>query len=258
MDGQSGSAGSPAFAGQGVLIIGGAGGIGTHAAEMLVAAGARVMIAGRDESRLAGVSSRLGCEHAVCDATSFEQVDALFDQAISKFGSLVGAANLAGSIMLKAAHQTSAADFRSVIDQNLTSAFAIVRSAGRVMRSSGGAVVLMSSTAGEVGLPNHEAIAAAKAGVSGLVRAAAATYAPAIRVNAVAPGLTRTPMAKPLVSSEVAEKASIAMHPLGRLGEAREVAAAVVFLLNPANSWITGQTLAVDGGLSRVRPRMKM
>ncbi|MFN5958817.1 MAG: SDR family oxidoreductase [Planctomyces sp.] len=65
-------------------------------------------------------------------------------------------------------------------------------------------------------------------------------------------------MAKPLVSSEVAEKASIAMHPLGRLGEAAEVAAAVVFLLDPANSWITGQTLAVDGGLSRVRPRMKM
>ncbi|MFN8728724.1 MAG: SDR family NAD(P)-dependent oxidoreductase, partial [Planctomyces sp.] len=210
MDGQSGSAGSPAFAGQGVLIIGGAGGIGANVAERLVAAGARVMIAGRDEARLAAVSSRLGCEHAVCDATSFEQVDALFDQAIAKFGSLVGAANLAGSIMLKAAHQTSAADFRSVIDQNLTSAFAIVRSAGRVMRSSGGAVVLMSSTAGEVGLPNHEAIAAAK--------------------------------------PDAAEKASIAMHPLGRLGEAREVAAAVVFLLDPANSWITGQTLAVDGG----------
>ena len=105
---------------------------------------------------------------------------------------------------------------------------------------------------------NHEAIAAAKAGIIGLTLAAAASYAGnQLRVNAVAPGLTETPLTQSLTANESARKLSEAMHALGRLGQPEDIARAIVFLLDPANSWITGQVLAVDGGLSRVRPRMK-
>ena len=121
----------------------------------------------------------------------------------------------------------------------------------------GGSIVLMSSVAGRYGLPNHEAVAAAKAGIEGLVRAAAATYAPrGIRVNAVAPGLVRTPLAGRLVATEQAVEASAAMHPLGRIGEPEDLTDALAFLLDPARSaWVTGQTLSVDGGFATVRPR---
>ena len=116
--------------------------------------------------------------------------------------------------------------------------------------------MLVSSAAARVGLANHETIAAAKAGVIGLVLSAAATYArQKIRFNAVAPGLVRTPLTKGLTSSELAEKASVAMHPLGRLGEPEEVARVIAFLLDPAQSWITAQVIGIDGGLADVRGR---
>ncbi len=124
------------------------------------------------------------------------------------------------------------------------------------MRSEGGSIVLVSSAAAQIGLANHEAIAAAKGGIAGLTLSAAASYAPSgVRVNAVAPGLVQTKLTERLTSSERAEEASRAMHALGRLGEPEDVASAIAFLLDPANSWITGQVIGVDGGLGSVRPR---
>jgi NAD(P)-dependent dehydrogenase (short-subunit alcohol dehydrogenase family) len=108
------------------------------------------------------------------------------------------------------------------------------------------------------GLANHEAIAAAKAGVIGLMLSAAASYAGInLRFNAVAPGLVQTPLTAQLTASETSRKFSEAMHALGRLGTPEDVARAIVFLLDPLNNWITGQVLAVDGGLSRVRPKAR-
>ena len=252
---------SPMFSQSSFLVIGAAGGIGSALCRDLIGRGSRVLLCGRDESKLATLAAELAQPHHAVDATSFEQVDAAFDAAIAAFGKLDGVVNLAGSIMLKAAHQTTQADLDQVLKLNLVSAFACVRAAGRTMRSNGpnaASVVLMSSTAARIGLPNHEAIAAAKAGVIGLIQSAAATYAGAIRFNTVAPGLTRTPMAKPLLSSELAEKASVAMHPAGRVGEIGDVVPAIVWLLDPANTWMTGQVVGVDGGLSTVRPRTKV
>ena len=178
------------------------------------------------------------------------------DTAAAALGGLTGITNCVGSILLKPAHLTSTADWAATLATNLTSGFGCVRAAGRLMKADGGSVVLVSSAAARIGLPNHEAIAAAKAGIIGLVLSAAATYArQKIRFNAVAPGLTRTPLAAGLVASELAEKASVAMHPLGRLGEPEDVARAIAWLLDPQQSWVTAQVIGIDGGLADVKGR---
>ena len=239
-----------------VLVIGAAGGIGSALVRRLVASGGKVYLAGRDAARLETLATELGMPWGTVEATDPEAIDAVADRAASELGGLDGLANCAGSILLKPAHLTSAADWNATIATNLTSAFGCVRAAGRLMKGEGGSVVLVSSAAARVGLANHEAIAAAKAGIIGLVLSAAATYAKQkVRFNAVAPGLVRTPLSKGLLSSELAEKASVGMHPLGRLGEPDEVAAAIQWFLDPAQGWITGQVLGIDGGLADLRGR---
>ena len=105
-------------------------------------------------------------------------------------------------------------------------------------------------------MANHEAIAAAKSGVMGLALSAAATYAPRnLRVNCVAPGLVDTPLAARITSNEAALKASTALHALGRIGRPEDVASGIAWLLDPANDWVTGQVLGIDGGLGTLRPR---
>jgi NAD(P)-dependent dehydrogenase (short-subunit alcohol dehydrogenase family) len=124
------------------------------------------------------------------------------------------------------------------------------------MKSGGGAIVLVSSAAARVGLPNHEAIAAAKAAVIGLTLSAAATYASyGVRVNCVAPGLVRTPATARITSNEASLRMSEQMHALGRIGEPEDVASAIAWLLAPGAGWVTGQVIGVDGGLSSVRSR---
>ncbi len=163
--------------------------------------------------------------------------------------------NGAGSILLKPAHLTTPEEFSDVLRQNLVTAFNVVRSATRVM-NAGGSIVLFSSAAARIGLANHEAIAAAKAGVIGLTLSSAATYAARnIRVNCIAPGLTRTKMAERITQQPAAEKASIGMHALGRLGTPEDVASAVLWLLDERSTWVTGQVIGVDGGLGTIRSR---
>jgi 3-oxoacyl-[acyl-carrier protein] reductase len=239
-----------------VLVIGAAGGIGSALVRRLVASGGKVYLAGRDATRLETLATELGMPWGTVEATDPDAIDGVADRAVAELGGLDGLANCAGSILLKPAHLTSTADWQATIATNLTSAFGCVRAAGRLMKGEGGSVVLVSSAAARVGLANHEAIAAAKAGIIGLVLSAAATYAKQkVRFNAVAPGLVRTPLSKGLLSSELAEKASVGMHPLGRLGEPDEVAAAIQWFLDPAQGWITGQVLGIDGGLADLRGR---
>jgi NAD(P)-dependent dehydrogenase (short-subunit alcohol dehydrogenase family) len=237
------------------LILGAAGGIGGALARRLAASGVKLVLAGRDPARLEALAADTGGTPFVLDATKPAEVEAATARAVEVHGRLDGLANCVGSILLKPAHLTSEEEWDGVVSTNLRSAYAAVRGAARAM-TAGGSVVLVSSAAARLGLANHEAIAAAKAGVIGLTLSAAATYAPkGIRVNAVAPGLVRTPMTARITGSETALKASTAMHALGRVGEPEDVASAIAWLLDPAQSWVTGQVIGVDGGLATIRSR---
>jgi NAD(P)-dependent dehydrogenase (short-subunit alcohol dehydrogenase family) len=124
------------------------------------------------------------------------------------------------------------------------------------MMNTGGSIALCATAAARTGFANHEAIAAAKAGVIGLTLSAAATYGSRnIRVNCVAPGLVATPLTSRITQNDSALQASRGMHVLGRIGTPDDVASAFAWLLDPENSWITGQVIGVDGGLGSVRAR---
>lgn len=231
------------------LVIAASSGIGQAVTAQMRTRGDSVFTTARNADSIA--------PDVVLDARDFGAVEAAFTEASQKMGGLDGVVNCAGSLLLKSAGMTSQEQYQATIDASLTTAFAVVRAAGKIM-TNGGSVVLISSAAALEGLANHEAIAAAKAGIIGLTLSAAASYASNnLRFNAVAPGLTETPMTQSLTQNPSARKMSESMHALGRLGTPDDVARAIMFLLDPANSWITGQVLAVDGGLSRVRPKQK-
>jgi NAD(P)-dependent dehydrogenase (short-subunit alcohol dehydrogenase family) len=239
-----------------VLITGATGGIGAATARRLCRADVRLILSGRNPDRLAPLADDLGAAALTADVTDEAQVAALIEQAVAIHGRLDGIVHAVGSMLLKPAHITSLDDFQSTLALNLTSAFLLVKYGAKAMMATGGSLVFFSTVATGIGLANHEAIAAAKAGVEGLVRSAAATYAgKKIRVNAVAPGLTDTPLAARITGNEAALAASIALHPLGRIGTPEDVASAAAWLVDPAQSWVTGQILRVDGGLSTVRAR---
>jgi NAD(P)-dependent dehydrogenase (short-subunit alcohol dehydrogenase family) len=238
-----------------VLVLGAAGGIGGALSRRLAAERVKLVVAGRDAARLEAMAAETGATPFVLDATRPVEVEAAAAKAVELDGRLDGLANCVGSILLKPAHLTSEEEWDAVVATNLKSAYAAVRAAARVM-TAGGSVVLVSSAAARLGLANHEAIAAAKAGVIGLTLSAAASYAPkGIRVNAVAPGLVRTPLTARITGNEAALKASTAMHALGRVGEPEEVASAIAWLLDSAQAWVTGQVIGVDGGLATLRSR---
>ncbi len=234
-----------------VLITGGTGGIGSDVARRVVAGGGRVALVARNSERLALLAEEIGAATYVADALDFAAMADVVQRVETEVGPIDGVVNAVGSVAIRPLHATSLADWRATLDLNATSAFLVMRhTLPLMMRRKRGSIVLFSSVAATMALPNHEAIAAAKSAVAGLTRTAAISYARyGIRVNAVAPALTRTALSQSLWQNEPMLKASTALHPLGRIGEPADVAAAVVFLLSDASSWTTGQVLGVDGGL---------
>jgi len=239
------------------LVLGATGGIGSELCRRLARDGANPVLAARDEGRLGDLARDLDAPYHAVDATEGKAVDGLFSRIKEDHGPIAGAVNCVGSFLLKPAHMTSEEEFAHQISVNLTTAFNTVKAAARHM-PDGGSVVLLSSVAARAGLANHEAVAAAKAGVAGLGLSAAASYVSrGLRFNVVSPGLVQTPMTENITRSETARKASLDLHPLGRLGEPADIAAAIAYLLGPESGWVTGQTIGVDGGLSTLRPPIR-
>ena len=176
---------------QSYVVFGAYGGIGSTLCRRLAKKGAKLLLAGRDEVRLSALAAELGAETFCLDACNLQQVESCMKRATEFHGSTSGVANCVGSLLLKPAHL-----------------LAVVRAAAITMTEKGGSVVLLSTAAARIGLANHEAISAAKAGIEGLALAASASYASkGIRFNCVAPGMTRTPLTAKLLQNEMMAKA---------------------------------------------------
>jgi len=233
------------------LLFGATGGIGEALARRLAARGHRLVLAARDPARLHALCDALDATPAPGDLLAADAAGAALARAVEAHGRVDHIVHAVGSILLKPAHRTTDADWDAVLALNLTSAFRVLRAgAERLQRQDGGGSLTFCSTAAaQAGLANHEAIAAAKGGLEALVRSAAATYASrGVRVNAVAPGLVETPLSAAMTAPGPGRDASLRLHPLGRLGQPADIAAALELLVE--NPWLTGQILAVDGGLS--------
>jgi NAD(P)-dependent dehydrogenase (short-subunit alcohol dehydrogenase family) len=238
------------FAGRVGVIVGATGGIGGAVARLLAAEGAQLVLVARREAELTALATELGALAVAGDAREAATSEAAVARAVEAHGGLDFAVHAVGTIMLKPLARLTPADLLAAFQLDVLSAFHLLRAAlGPLERRGGGSVVACSSVAAATGLPNHEAVAMAKGALEGMLRAAAMTYAPAgIRFNAVAPGLTRTPLAGPLLRTEAARATSEKVHPLGRIIEPVEVATAIAYLLAAPN--VTGTVLPVDGGIA--------
>lgn len=241
---------------QKVAVLGARSTIGGVVADRLLESRGSVAMLGRDLSRTR-VEGTAFCKE--CSLTDFDGLSDAIGEASEALGGLTGVVNCAGSILLKPAHLCTREDYEHTFEANFATAFATVRASAKYLAETGGSVVLISSAAAALGMPNHELVGAAKAAVEGLVRSAAATYASRlIRFNAVAPGLVMTKLSNSLRLNSASLKLSESFHPLGRVGNAHEVASAICWLLDPEQSWVTGQIIGVDGGLSHVQPRPRL
>lgn len=239
------------------LIIGGYGAIGQSLTKLLSAQGRSVIIAGRSLEKAASIAQHFGQTALSLDARDEEAWIKARDQWAAQGVELDAIVNLSGSIVIKSIGSTSLADFRDTLDQNLITAFLTVKYGAPLLAAGGGGnLVLMSSVAAQLGLPNHEAISAAKGAIEGLIKSSAASFAGKnVRINGVAPALVESPMSQRFLSTEVARKASAEMHPLGRFGQPEDIAAVIAMLVDPQCSWITGQIFRVDGGMAAVKSR---
>ena len=241
-----------------VWVLGAAGGVGSVVCDNLSKQGWKVVASGRTEESLQTLTIQIdNIDILPVDARDDGAMKQAVTDIIQTHGRLDAVVVAVGSILLRPLHATSAQQVQDTIDQNLTTAFNAVRSAAvPMMRGDGGRIVLFSSVAATHGMTNHAAIAAAKGAVEGLTRASAADYAKrGIRINAIAPAMTDTPMSENLLKSEAGRKISDSMHPVGRIGEAKEIADVASWLIDGAPEWMTGQIIGVNGGLGTIKPQ---
>ena len=241
-----------------VWVLGAAGGVGSVVCQNLSKQGWKVVASGRTEESLQTLTTQIdNIDILPVDARDDDAMKQAVTDIIQTHGRLDAVVVAVGSVLLRPLHATSAQQVQDTIDQNLTTAFNAVRSAAvPMMRGDGGRIVLFSSVAATHGMTNHAAIAAAKGAVEGLTRASAADYAKrGIRINAIAPAMTDTPMSENLLKSEASRKISDSMHPVGRIGEAKEIADVASWLIDGAPEWMTGQIIGVNGGLGTIKPQ---
>ncbi|MCJ2137033.1 SDR family oxidoreductase [Methylobacterium sp. J-026] len=240
-----------------VIIYGGTGGIGLATAAALRARGYALHLAAREGDRLSEAAERLG-------ETTFSAGDiadpAFFPAATEEAGpDLAGLVYAVGTINLRPLGRLTRADVETDFRINALGAFSAVQAAAGALKRGGGeagaGIVLFSTVAVAQGFAAHASVAMAKGAVEGLALSLAAELAPQIRVNVVAPSLTRTPLAAAITGNETLAQGIAAMHAIPRLGRPEDVGALAAFLVSDEAAWITGQVIGVDGGRSNLRTK---
>jgi NAD(P)-dependent dehydrogenase (short-subunit alcohol dehydrogenase family) len=236
------------------VIVGATGGVGQALARRVAARGGRLHLVARREGPLVALSAELGATCATADVLEGESLAA----AITAAGTRVGAlAYAVGSIRLRRIGSLTDREIIEDFTLNALGAARAVRAALPAMRAFEGtaSVLLFSTVAVSQGFASHASVSMAKGAVEGLTRALAAELAPKVCVNAIAPSLTRTPLAQPILANEATATAIGQMHALQRLGEVDDIAPLAELLLSPSASWITGQVIGVDGGRATLRTK---
>ncbi len=232
-----------------ILIVGGSSGIGLELVKVLRENHNKIYVGSRTADTLAEVS---GVHHIPMDVTA----DTLDLDTLPK--TLQGLVYCPGTIVLKPFQRLTIDDFKNDFNINLLGAVKVIQGCIKLLKKSpsGASIVLFSTVAVSTGMPFHASVGSAKAAIEGLTRSLAAEFAPRIRVNAIAPSLTDTPLAQNLLSSEEKRKASANRHPLKRIGSPQEIARSAAYLLSDDSAWISGQILPIDGGMSSLRTFM--
>jgi len=226
-----------------ILIIGGSSGIGLALAELLSSRNS-VYVASRSSESL----SQLKVNHIAYDTTSDElDVSQLPDN-------LHGFVYCPGSINLRPFKGLKTEAFINDFELNVIGAVNALKSVLNLLNASGNAsVVFFSTVAVQTGMPFHSSVAASKGAIEGLTRSLAAEFAPKIRVNAIAPSLVDTPLASKFLNNELKLEKANERHPLGRVGNAQEIAKATAFLLGEESGWMTGNIVQLDGGIGNLK-----
>jgi len=237
-----------------VVIAGAGGGLGGETARTLHGRGARLILFDIDEARLRAVEADCpGAVARVADITDEAQLRAVTAKGMEKFGRIDGVVNAAGLFPIEPSLDADAATFRKCIDVNLTGAFLFSRSVARTMQDSGGRIVHIASVSSFVANAEYAAYASSKAALTQLVRVLAREWAPKnITVNAIGPALIKTPLTEGYLAEPGFREQAVAVIPMGRLAEPRDLMATIILLLADGGAFITGQTIYVDGGRTLV------
>ncbi len=230
------------------LIIGATGSIGSNLAEQLYASGKEIHLVGRDENQTKSLSEKFNCKYTIVDVLQ----DGFVNKIKSDIEDIRGLAYSVGSIDLKPLRMVTEDDFNKCMKLNLYSAVELVKGYQESLKKNKGSIVLFSTVAAQRGFTNHSVIASSKAAVEGLTVSLAAEFAPNIRVNCIAPSLTNSKIAEPMLKNKALADGIAKAHPLKRLGEGKDSASLAKFLITEDSSWVTGQIIAVDGGRSKL------
>ena len=230
------------------LIFGATGSVGSSLAEQLKNSGNDIHLVARNESEVKVIADKLGCSYTVGDVLE----DGFIEKVESDINDIKGVAYCVGSIDLKPLRMVTEADMNKCMKLNLYSAIEAIKGFQESLKKNKGSVVLFSTVAAQRGFTNHTIIASAKAAVEGLTVTLAAEFAPNIRVNCIAPSLSKSKIAEPMLKNPAIAEGIAKAHPLKRLGEGKDSAALAKFLITEDSSWVTGQVIAVDGGRSKL------
>jgi len=238
-----------------IIIYGGSGGIGSATAQLLHAKGHALHLVGRNADALVNIANEFGATYTIGDVTDTRLFNQVSDDLKNSDSVCNGLIYAVGSINLGSLSRLKEEDFLNDFQVNAMGAALAVQAALPLLKKSKEkpSVLLFSSVAALQGFSFHASVGMAKGAVNGLMLALAAELAPKIRVNAIAPSLTRTPLANNILANEQMAENLAKLHPLPRLGEAEEMAKLASFLVSEDADWITGQVISVDGGRSTLR-----